>query len=105
MTEIDPTFTMVLQVWWSYAWRNLLMILVSIVLGAIIGFICGILGAAIGLAPSTIRIVVMPIGFLMGLALSVLPMYWIIGKDYGDFRLILVSNYPTDRPQEHSLTA
>ena len=94
MNEIQPTFKHALRVWWSFLWRNLLMILASMVLGGITGAILGFVLAALGVPVHTIRLVAGPVGAVIGLVLSVFPVYWILGKDFGSFRLILVSKVP-----------
>ena len=78
------------RIWWSYLWRNLIAIVVGMLIGALIGGILGgILGAA-GVSLQTITIVVMPIGVILGLVISIFPMKMILGKDFGEFRLVLV---------------
>ena len=89
--ELDVTWPRVMRIWWSYLWRSLIAIVAAAVLGGIIGAIVGgILGAA-GAPLTTIRWVVMPIGFLLGVGISILPLKLILGKDFGEFRLVLMS--------------
>ncbi len=73
-------------------WRNIIAIIAAVVagviLGGIIGFILGVLGASI----QTVQFVTMPIGFVIGLAVSIVPIKLILGKDFGEFRLVLLQN-------------
>ena len=94
MNEIKPTFKITLRVWWSYLWRNLLMVVAAMILGGIMGFALGFVLGALGVPIATIKMIVTPIGAILGLSLSLFPIYWILGKDFGTFRLILVSKDP-----------
>ena len=88
--ELEITWGRVVRIWWAYLWRNLIAVLVAMLIGALIG---GILGAILGAAevpPQTINIVVAPIASILGLAISIFPMKMILGKDFGEFRLVLV---------------
>lgn len=90
--ELDVTWKRVVKVWWSYLWRNIIAIIVAAILGAVAGFVFGFILGAAGVAPETIKLVTAPIGGVIGLLISVVPMKLILGKDFGEFRLVLVSN-------------
>lgn len=89
--EVEITWGRVIRVWWAYLWRNLIAIVLAAIAGGIAGFILGFIMGAMGIAPKTIQIVAAPLGGLLGLAFSVIPMKMILGKDFGQFRLVLVS--------------
>lgn len=89
--EVEITWGKVIRVWWAYFWRNLVAIIVAAIAGGIVGFIFGFVLGAMGVASSTIQYVIAPIGVIIGLGLSVIPMKMILGKDFGQFRLVLVS--------------
>jgi hypothetical protein len=89
--EVEITWARVVRVWWAYLWRNLIVIILGAIAGGIVGFILGFILGAMGIATSTIQLVTAPLGGLIGLALSVIPMKMILGKDFGPFRLVLVS--------------
>lgn len=89
--ELEITWNRILRVWWSYLWRNLICIVVGMLLGMVVGFIVGFIMGAMGLPPRVIMCVTAPIGFVIGLAISVVPMKMILGKDYGEFRLVLLA--------------
>jgi len=90
--ELEITWMRTIKVWWSYLWRNLIAIIVAMLVGAIIGFILGFIMGALGISSQTIRFVVAPISGIIGLLISIVPMKMILGKNYGEFRLVLVKN-------------
>ncbi|WP_028318079.1 hypothetical protein [Desulfobulbus elongatus] len=89
--EVEITWGRIIRVWWAYLWRNLIAVILAAITGWIIGFILGFIMGAMGIAPTTSQIVTAPLGALFGLAFSVIPMKMILGKDFGQFRLVLVS--------------
>lgn len=92
--ELDITWKRTIRIWWSYLWRNLIAIIASMLIGGIVGFIIGFILGAIGVAPKTIQLIVMPISFTLGLAISIIPLKMILGKNFGEFRLVLLSTNP-----------
>jgi ABC-type uncharacterized transport system permease subunit len=93
--EIEITWANAIRVWWAYFWRNLIAIIVAIVAGGIVGAILGFVMGMLGVPVRTIQFITGPIGAVIGIALSVVPMKLILGKDFGTFRLVLISNAPT----------
>jgi ABC-type amino acid transport system permease subunit len=89
--ELEATWERVVKVWWSYLWRNLLAVIVAMLFGAIFGGIMGFILGMMHVQKSVIVLVTAPIGFLFGLAVSIVPMKPILGKDFGEFRLVLLS--------------
>jgi len=96
--ELEITWSRVIRIWWSYLWRNLLCIVIGMLLGMVFGFIVGFIMGAMGFSPRAIMFVTAPIGFVLGLGLSVVPMKLILGKDYGEFRLVLLAKQEQPRP-------
>ncbi|PKG80627.1 hypothetical protein CXF85_21110 [Colwellia sp. 75C3] len=94
--ELEITWDRVVRIWWSFLWRNLLAILGAIVIGAIVGFILGLILGIIGVPTETIKMIVQPIGFLIGLGISVIPLKMVLGKNFGEFRLVLISTEDTE---------
>jgi hypothetical protein len=88
--ELEVTWKRAAKVWWSYLWRNLIAIIVAMVIGGIIGAILGFVLGALGASIETIQIITMPIGAIIGLLISIVPIKMILGKDFGEFRLVLV---------------
>lgn len=72
-------------------WRNLVAVVCSTLLGAIVGGIVSVAMGAVGASPGEITLVTALLGFILGLAISIVPMKLILGKDYGEFRLVLVA--------------
>lgn len=89
--ELEVTWGRAAKVWWAYLWRNLIALVVGMILGGVMGFVLGIIMGALGFEAQTIQYVITPIGFLMGIAISIVPIKMILGKDFGQFRLVLVS--------------
>ena len=89
--EVEITWGRVIRVWWAYLWRNLMAIILSVIVGGAVGFILGFILGGMGAATSTIQLIIVPFGAVIGLALSIIPMRMILGKDFGEFRLVLVS--------------
>jgi hypothetical protein len=93
--ELEITWSRVLRIWWSYLWRNLIAILVTVLIAGVLGFIIGFIMGAMGITVSVIKLVTAPIGFAIGLVISVVPMKLILGKDFGEFQLVLLANQPS----------
>ena len=89
--ELEITWGRVVRVWWSYFWRNLVVILAAMILGGMVGFVVGLIMGMLGASMATVQYVTAPLGVVIGLVLSVIPMKMILGKDFGEFRLVLIS--------------
>jgi hypothetical protein len=59
------------------------------IVGFIIGFILGLILGIIGIEPN--KSIMLILGIIIGLAISTIPMKMILGKDFGEFRLVLLS--------------
>ena len=81
-------------------WRNLIAIVVSMLIGMVIGAVIGFILGAMGVSVRTIQIIVVPIGFVIGLAISIVPLKVILGKDFGEFRLVLLAKQPPSSTPE-----
>jgi len=90
--ELEITWERVVRIWWSYVWRNLLAVIAAMVMGGILGAFLGFVMGRMGVPRQVILFVTAPIGFVIGLLVSVVPMKLILGKDFGEFRLVLLSN-------------
>jgi len=90
--ELEVTWSRAVKVWWSYVWRNLIAIIVSMIMGGIAGFIIGFVMTAFGAAEETMKTTVTIVGFIIGVAISIVPMKMILGMNFGEFRLVLLSN-------------
>ena len=94
--ELDVTWKRALRVWWSFLWRNLLCILAALVGGAVVGGALGLVMGFFGASESTIRLTAFPVGMVLGIGMSLLPIKLILGKDFGEFRLVLLANKPKE---------
>jgi hypothetical protein len=92
--ELEITWPRLVRLWWAYLWRNLLTTVVAMIFGAFVGGILGAIMGAAGFSIQTIQIVGFPIGLIIGLVASLAPMRLILGRNYGEFRLVLLA---TDR--------
>jgi hypothetical protein len=96
MIELEPSFGHVFRVWWSYTWRVLLTLIGSMVIGFVIGFVGSYSLGQAGFSQATIQVILAPFCFLIGIGLSMIPIYSILGKDFGSFRVIIVSKEADD---------
>ncbi len=91
---LEVTWRRTVRVWWAYFWRNILFIICAMILSGVAGLIIGFIMGAMGASRDAITWTAVPIGGIIGLALSVIPMRLILGKDFGEFRLVLLSMRP-----------
>jgi len=92
--ELEITWKRVARIWWSYLWRNLLAVIVAMFAGGMIGFVLGFAMGTFGVPTKTIQMITAPIGAIIGLGVSIIPLRMILGKNFGEFRLILVASNP-----------
>lgn len=89
--ELEVTWGRSTRVWWALFWRCLVATIIVLIIASVFGFIVGfIISATGGTITSTINIILMSIGGIMGLVASFVPVKMILGKDFGEFRLALV---------------
>jgi hypothetical protein len=88
--ELEITWKRAVAVWWAYLWRNLIVIAIAMIIGGIIGGMLGYIMEMLGASVETIRSISIPLGAIIGLAISIIPVKMILGKDFGEFRLVLV---------------
>jgi ABC-type glycerol-3-phosphate transport system permease component len=96
--ELEITWNRAVRVWWSYLWRNLIAIVVATIIGMIVCAVIGFILETMGFSVRTIQIIVAPSGFVIGLAISIVPLKMILGKDFGEFRLVLLAKQPPTAP-------
>ena len=83
------------MVWWAYIWRLALCGIASAIVGGVVGGILGFILGMLQVPKEAIIFVSLPVGLVIGTASSIIPMKLILGKDFGDFRLLLVSKRPS----------
>jgi uncharacterized membrane protein len=98
--ELQITWGRVFRIWISFLWRNLIATLLGMIIAMMFGVVAGIVGAIIGLPPELITAMMLPAGFIIGLGITIIPIRLILGKDFGEFRLVLVANQQAWAGQE-----
>ncbi len=88
--ELQATWRRVIRVWWALAWRNVLVTMAAMIVSFFAGFLLGLILEAFGVPVKIIQVVSFPLGMAIGLAFSLIPIWLIFGKDFGEFRLVLM---------------
>lgn len=99
LIELEVTRSRLLRVWWGYFWRMLLAsagaCIVAIIAGGLIGALLGFGLHLVGYDVQAIQTIAGRAGMILGLAVgtafSIIPIKLILGRSFGDFRLVLVS--------------
>jgi Na+/citrate or Na+/malate symporter len=99
--ELKITWRRAARIWLSYIWRNLIAIVAAMLIGMVVGAIIGFIMGAIGFQIRTIQLVTAPLGGVIGLLISIVPMKLILGKDFGEFRLVLLAKEAPSSPNVH----
>ena len=94
--ELEVTWKRATKVWWSYFWRSILAIIGAMIIGGFVGGIYGYILGMLGASADTVQLFVAPIGFIIGIGISIVPIKMILGKDFGDFRLVLIEKIPNE---------
>ena len=103
MIEVLPvTPGKVLRVWWAYFWRSVLTLGVMLFAIALSGIVFGLmlslaltaLGMDMQAAQGWSQAVGTVLGFFAGLLSSFIPVWLILGKDFGGFHLALITYQP-----------
>jgi hypothetical protein len=98
--ELKPTVNRAMRVWWSILWRALLLgtpfvcfayIALLFVSAAILPMLSAD-GTVSVRTSELVRIISGIIASLCAIGFSILNFYWLIGRNYGEFRLVLLSN-------------
>lgn len=89
MVEIKPTLKHVVQIWWSYAWRVLLIaLLVEFVTATLLATFKSALGPSFDSVDRLVR-------FLLGIAVIFAPLLvfpWLFATRWRHFRIALISS-------------
>lgn len=92
----------VLRVWWAYFWRSIValmamfvvILLSSIAFGVIFSLAMPLLGLGMDTAHGLSQLMGTLFGLLAGVLASIIPLWLILGKDFGEFRLALITYQP-----------
>jgi len=77
-------------VWWAYLWRSVAALVAGMLVVVIVGAVDGVVLGILGVSARTIQQIMLPIGIAIGLLASIVPIKMILGKDFGEFRVVLV---------------
>ena len=95
--ELEITWERVVRVWWAYLWRSLIVMILTFVALFVSGVILGLISKSLGFEHNVILTALKVFGFIVGICSSVIPFKWILGKDMGSFKLVLMSNSLTEK--------
>ena len=89
--ELEVTWARATRIWWAYLWRSIVGAVVMSLIGGLVGGLLGYMMSSFGAKTSTVQWVALPIGVILGVGMSILVVKRVLGKDFGEFRLLLVS--------------
>ena len=89
--ELDVTWKRVVRIWWSFCWMSLIGVGISALIGGGAAFLVALAMGALGFPLQTIEFVTFPLAFIVALGVSIVPMKMILGRDFGEFRLVLIA--------------
>lgn len=92
MTTIDIQWKHIVQIWRTYIWMTIVVCAANLVVGGLIGVVVGVVGSIASISHEIVRYTAMTLGATIGLCSTLLPIKWLLGRDFGDFRLVLISN-------------
>jgi hypothetical protein len=84
---LEVTWGRAVKVWWSIAWRTLL---VSVLLGFAVGIVFGVFAAAGGMGAVAAASLGQVIGGVLGIAVSVWAVRKGLTRSFSDFRIVLL---------------
>lgn len=93
MEELSVTWLNALKIWWSWAWRATLPVLVT---SFLMGFIAAAVMSKQGLNVENYIGYVQLLGMAVGVFFSVFAMKRILGKQFNGYRIALVKTSHTD---------
>jgi hypothetical protein len=96
--EVEPNLDRVLRIWWALLWRLALMTLSTFGVAWLLSFPLDFAETTLGLPHEDVLRCGLILVYLIGLVLTLVPVWWVVNRDYGDFRLSLVAR-PT-APEE-----
>jgi hypothetical protein len=95
MGELEVTWKRAIRIWWLIAWRTLVGTFVSFsIIGAAVAYIVYLIFAPSPGHPTAVsisRIFGLSIGFALSIFWAIVVVRMAFKKNYGDFRLVLVS--------------
>ncbi len=96
--EVEVTAYRIIRLGFSFVWRYIL----ALICWAIVAFAGGIALAFLmrlfSVSHDSVDTYIKLFGVVVILVLPVVPIVWMLGRSFGDFRLVLISNKPALRP-------
>jgi len=89
--ELEVTWKRLLRIWWAWLWRSLLATAAAWVMSFFGGLWLGALTRWLALPVELATTLALALGFLLGLVMTVFPLWQIVGRNFGDFRLVLLA--------------
>lgn len=89
--DLDPTLRRTMLVWWALTWRGMATMLASMIIGGALGGLVGVMMLTLEISPESIGGIASTIGAGLGVAMSIIPVRLVLGKDFGEFRLVLLA--------------
>jgi uncharacterized protein YacL len=97
--ELEITWKRAIRVYWAWLWRWVVTFVVAFAImtasGFVIGFIVGFTMSKFGYQTETIQSISTILGVIIGLVAALIapifPLKKILGKDFGEFRLVLLA--------------
>ena len=86
--EMEITWPRLLKLWWGFLWRFVIAIISSFLVGLVFASILTMLMSGAGAGEGSIRLYTYIIGIIITLLFSMVPLRLLIGKTFGDFKLI-----------------
>ena len=83
--EVEVTWGKTIKFWWAWMWRAMLLALAG---GLLIGVLFGIISALLGIQAPILSGI---LSFLVGIFSSFYMLKKVLNKDFGDFRIVLIS--------------
>jgi hypothetical protein len=109
---LEVTKSRLIKIWWAFLWRFSLSVLAAVICSFIIGAVIGgVLGTVIHFSgydianfSAQLEMTGYVIGILVYLAFTIIPVYYLLNKKFGDFSLILVKNEDIEKLTRPEMT-
>lgn len=88
--ELDVTWGRLMRIWWAWFWRSLVASAVAAPVAYLGGLWFGALVNLLGLPVWLGGLLGGAAGVILGLLVSLLTLSQILGRNFGDFRLVLL---------------
>lgn len=88
--ELDVTWDRLARIWWAWFWRSLVASAVAVPVAFLLGLWFGALVNLLGLPAWVGGALGGAGGTVLGLLISLLTLSQILGRNFGDFRLVLL---------------